>query len=167
MARRVLLVALLLACQDDGDGAGTASGGTGSGGTASGGTSGGSPGGGGSSGAGSGGGGSGGEGSCYYGTAPAPTSTVTGSGFDAWNGETAHGCWLPAQSFAPACAYATVVDGGFSLTASTCTGFEWRINIGERTCFDSGNLVTPADCHCGDLGSRGGTSGFACDAGAP
>jgi len=170
MEWRLFLFALLLACLDD-DRARTASGGGGGGGAGAGraGSDGGGSGGGSSGGAGSAGnsnaGASGVAPNCYYGTGPAPRSTLLGSGFDAWNGETAQGCWLAVQSFPSGCDDATIVDGGFSLTASTCTGVYWQINIAGRTCLVRGEGATPADCPCAE--GSGGASGFTCDAGAP
>lgn len=158
MTWRLFAFALLLACRDDGDGEGAGSGGAPGG---SGGLPATSP-----------------WGDCYYGRGSAPTSTVTASGFESWNGTGAHGCFRAQQSFPSGCADATVVDGGFSLTASTCTGNHWEIQVAERTCVVWGNAFTPADCHCGDAfrpadcpcgdsDGAGATSGFACDAGVP
>jgi hypothetical protein len=109
-------------------------------------------------------------GMCAFDGAPRTPSTVTGSGFHAWEGETAQGCYLEAQSSNPTfCDAATVVDGGFSLTTSKCFGLGWRVWVGDdRTCYGSGPL-RPEDCHCGhlDYALPSGSPGAACDAGAP
>ena len=146
MTWRPFVCALLLACRDDGDGVGT-------------------PRDGGSAGVDAGSAGAGGN--CHDGTAKPPTSTVTGSGFQAWNGAAVRGCFLAAQSFTEGCDDAVVVDGGFALTAATCTGITWRVWVGDdRTCHGLG-AIRPENCHCGDPYGAGGSSGFACDAGAP
>jgi hypothetical protein len=161
---RVFVFAVLLACREEGDAEGGVAGG-------------GSSGGGGSGGAGAGGGGSGGApggsggaapGTCSFIGTPRTPSTITGSGFHAWDGETAQGCFEEAQiSNSSSCDTATVVDGGFSLTTSICGGSGWRVWVGDdRTCYGSGS-IRPEDCLCGKLYSNAGASGSDCDAGAP
>lgn len=163
-AWRVLACALALACHDDGDAEGGASGSAGNGGWDTGGSA-GAPGG-------SGGapGGSGGTlETCAFGPPTRRPSTITGSGFDAWNGQTAHGCILEAQSDPVDCDTATIVDGGFSLTAAACGGPGWRVWVGaDRTCYASGD-IRPDGCHCGHLDSYFPIEplGANCDAGAP
>jgi len=107
---------------------------------------------------------------CFLGL-PTPTpSTITGSGFHAWNGRTAQGCFLEAQISNPShCDTATVVDGGFSLTVSNCGGPGWRVWVGDdRTCYGSGS-IRPEGCLCGRLDDYYpiGSSGADCDAGYP
>lgn len=163
----VVSFGLALACQDDGDGNGAASG---SGGVPAAAGSAGVPGGsGGGVPGGSGGyGGSQGLGeTCAYSGARKP-STITGSGFDAWDGQTASGCYLEAQlSNVTHCDTAIIVDGGFSLTASTCGGPGWRVWIGDdRTCWWS-DPIRPEDCECGRIDSYAPTGSPGCDAGVP
>jgi hypothetical protein len=107
-----------------------------------------------------------GGGNCYFGTAPPPSSTVVGSGFDDWNGEPVHGCYLAAQSFPSGCANGVIRDGRFSLTASTCTGVGWRVTIGSgsRQLDCDGYVITPLNCRCG--GGVAGGPGVGCDAGS-
>jgi hypothetical protein len=79
------------------------------------------------------------------------TVTVTGVGFDDWEGEPVSGEFLPAQSFAAGRDFKMVVSGAFSLTASTCTGVDWHTTVGasghEIYC-GSGAPLRPADCWC-------------------
>jgi len=112
-------------------------------------------------------------GDCYTRTAPPPTSEVKGSAFDAWEGESAHGCWIAAQSFPSGCADAIVRGGAFTLTTATCTGVRWEITVGEPDhrvgCAAFGQVFTPANCWCSSGGGpdpgAGGAPGLGCDAG--
>jgi hypothetical protein len=151
-----LIVLVLVAC---GDSEGSDVGAGGGGGAT--GVSGGS-GGGGRSGSGAGGA----TGPCsIYNTSPTE-SMITGTGFDAWNGETASGYFEASQSFGPSFDSATVVDGAFSLSGSVCTGYRWVVRIGELGYTGSGRAITPDDCYCS---AYAGAPGYGCDAdaGAP
>jgi hypothetical protein len=120
---------------------------------------------------GAGGSGGAGGGPCYPYAGDPTRSTVTGAGFDTWEGESVSGEFVPAQSFGSGRDYATVVSGAFSLTASTCTALEWHIIVGdsgdhEINCSTRGASITPADCWCslGPGWNAGRTSDHDCAA---
>ena len=147
-----------LDCGGGSGGGGAGSGGVGGTGGATGGTTGGTT---------SGTGGAGGPCSIY---GLPVTSTVNGAFFHNWEGEPVRGEFLPVQSFPPGSAISTVVDGGFSLTASACTGVFWQISVGaigrEISCGGRGSSLTPAGCWCqnGPAWAPGGASGQDCAA---
>ena len=104
------------------------------------------------------------------------TSTIAGVGFGAWEGQPVQGCFFPAQSFPSSCASGVVLDGGFALTASVCTGVAWGavvVGTGAQAvdCYGAQPLM-PASCGCHNPASPyaqfpGGSSGQDCDAGVP
>jgi hypothetical protein len=108
---------------------------------------------------------SGSGGNCYNGTAPAPTWKLTGESFEAWEGQRVEGCLLAAQSFPSPCQTTSVLRGGFTMSASTCTAVGWKVTIGSgddpMTCSPGSAVVTPRDCWCGAAGGPG----KGCDAG--
>jgi hypothetical protein len=81
----------------------------------------------------------------------------------------------PAQSFSYSCASSVVVDGGFSLTASVCTGIAWGavvVGSGAQAVDCYGAPLMPANCGCHNPADpyaqfTGGSSGQDCDAGTP
>ena len=111
-------------------------------------------------------------GSCYTGTAPPPTSVLTGSSFEPWEREPVRGCLIPSQSFPPSCATSTVIGGSFSLTSAVCTAFRWEVTVGsvghQVNCW-GGSAITPANCWCrsgnGPDPGAAGAPGLGCDAG--
>jgi hypothetical protein len=167
-------VAFLACSGDPGNRSGTP-GDAGSGG--GGGTTGDAGSGGGGRGGGGGGGGTGGTGDSPCSIYGLPvTSTISGVGFGAWEGQPVQGCFFPAQSFVYSCSSSVVVDGGFSLTASVCTGVRWgAVVVGSGAqavdCFGAQPLM-PANCGCHDpanpsSGAAGGRPGQDCDGGTP
>jgi hypothetical protein len=101
-------------------------------------------------------------GTCYL-NQTATTSTITATGFEAYEGEEVRGCFRAAQSFSEGCDRDRVADGGFSLTAVTCTGVLWDISILDLKC-DGLGAITPAQCYCGTTTGKA-PRGVPCDAG--
>jgi hypothetical protein len=103
------------------------------------------------------------------------TSTIDGSGFDQWNGQSVQACLYPTQSFSPDCEGGVVAGGQFSVTATVCTGYAWQITVGTgagaigcSATVDDG-YITPAACFCdsgmGGASGAAGQPGLGCDAG--
>jgi hypothetical protein len=88
------------------------------------------------------------------------TSTLRGSGFEAWEGIAILGCLNPSvpDVAGAVCDDGDVTNGAFTLMASVCTGSHWDLHIfdGSRglDCFttrppvDRVFTITPADCTC-------------------
>lgn len=99
------------------------------------------------------------------------TSTLEGTGFEAWEGEPVDGVFRSPQAiFPPGGDTSTVVAGRFSLTASACDAYDWQITVGaaghQIDCGGTMSPFTPADCWCqagSEWGARG-SSGHDCAA---
>jgi hypothetical protein len=87
-------------------------------------------------------------------------STLVAEGFEAWNDLDVLGCFNPSDAIAcTICDDATVIDGGFKLTLSVCTGNRWDVHVFDGTRGLDCNTtrapvggvftITPADCTCG------------------
>jgi hypothetical protein len=85
------------------------------------------------------------------------TSTLSGGGFDAWEGLPVQGCLHTGQvTIAEVCGASTVTGGEFTLTKSECFGEYWTVVISapDQSGIVCGygrmllSTVTPADCTC-------------------
>jgi hypothetical protein len=87
------------------------------------------------------------------------TTTVSGLGFDAWDGGSVQICLRQSQvPYRDACAGGTVTNGGFAVTDSLCSAVFWSATVFQGAGGHSINcngagiggdvMLTPANCTC-------------------
>ena len=87
------------------------------------------------------------------------TATLSGLGFEAWEGGNVQVCLRQSQvPYSSACAGGTVTNGGFAVTDSLCSAQFWSATLVQAvgghsincngTSLGSDVMLTPADCMC-------------------